>query len=345
MEELSPRPRTSLVRRLTGALSWPWSWLFASSPARVHTTRQTTNEVDIYEILCEVRRIEIQSRRLVQNVIAGAYESVFKGRGMEFAEVREYTVEDDVRDIDWNVTARMGHPFIKRYAEERELTVMLLVDASFSHDFGTTTHTKAAVAARIAALLAFAAIQSNDRVGLIMFTSEVELYVPPKKGKRHVLRLVREMLYFQPRHAGTDLGRALRFLNQITTRRCVVFLISDFLSAGFEQPLSLANQRHDMVAITIVDPREFVLPCVGFIRLYDAETGEFTEIDTKCRHVRQHYNEQAREYYEQLESTFKRIGMDFVRVETGHHDGNSADGEAVYTRPLLQFFHKRAMRR
>lgn len=298
----------------------------------------------LQEVIREVRRIEIRSSRLVNDVIAGAYESVFKGRGMEFAEVREYMVGDDIRTIDWNVTARMGHPYVKRYVEERELTVMLLVDASSSHDFGTTTRTKANVAANICALLAFAAIQNNDRVGLILFTDEIELFVPPKKGRQHVLRLVRELLYFRPRHRGTNLAQAVEYLNQVMTRRCVAFLVSDFLSSNFERPLMLANQHHDLVAIGIVDPREVEMPKVGFINLFDAETGEPIQIDTSSAAVRESYAQQAARDQEQLDALFRRVGVDFIRVATGFSTPDERGDEYAYVQPLLAFFRRRARR-
>lgn len=321
------------------------SWFGWFSPvAEGHARARDAGGPSLQDVIREVRRIEIHSRRLVDDVLGGAYESVFKGRGMEFSEVREYMVGDDIRTIDWNVTARMGHPFVKRYVEERELTVMLLVDASSSHDFGTTSRTKANVAVNISALLAFAAIQNNDRVGLILFTDEVELFVPPKKGRQHVLRLVRELLYFRPRHAGTDVARALEYLNQVIRKRCVAFLISDFISTDFERPLNLANQRHDMVAVSIVDPREREMPKVGFINLFDAETGEPIQIDTSSGAVRAAYRERAAEELARLEQAFRRLGVDHVQVATGAPGGDGEDGEAAYIQPLLRFFRQRAKR-
>ncbi|MFQ5628135.1 MAG: DUF58 domain-containing protein, partial [bacterium] len=231
------------------------------------------------EILKKVKSIEIQTRGMVNDVFSGEYHSVFKGRGMEFAEVREYQFGDDIRTIDWNVSARMGCPYIKVFDEERELTVMLLVDASRSADFGTQKQMKGEIAAEICALLAFSAIKNNDKVGLIIFTDKIEIFVPPRKGKKHVLRVIRELLYHKPVGAQTDLSLALEYLSRLITRRAVVFLISDFQDENYEQSLRIASRKHDLIAITITDPREVVLPDVGFIELEDAETGETILID------------------------------------------------------------------
>ena len=225
------------------------------------------------EILKKVRQIQIRTRSVVSDMFAGQYHSVFKGQGMEFQEVREYAPGDEIRSIDWNVTARMGHPFIKKYREERELTVMLLVDISGSQSFGSGAQFKKDLAAELAAVLAFAAIQNNDRVGLILFTDQIEHYVPPKKGPRHVLRVIRDVLYFEPKHRGTAIGPALDYLNKVAHRKTVTFVISDFLDDNFKRALSVTARRHDLISIVTRDPRESEWPDAGIIEWQDAETG------------------------------------------------------------------------
>ncbi|HXI01740.1 MAG TPA: DUF58 domain-containing protein, partial [Candidatus Saccharimonadales bacterium] len=225
------------------------------------------------EVLKTVRRIEIRTRRLVQESMAGEYHSVFRGRGMEFSEVREYQVGDDVRSIDWNVSARMGHPFVKKFVEERELTVFLVVDVSGSKRFGSAARTKGELAAEVGALLAFSAIKNNDRVGAILFTGEVERYIPPKKGRSHVLRVIREILSFEPVDSRTSISAALEYAARVLRRHCVLFLISDFLDTGFERPLAIASRKYDMACIAIEDRREEEIPAVGLVELEDAETG------------------------------------------------------------------------
>ncbi len=237
------------------------------------------------EILRKIRRIELRTRRLVQNSFAGAYQSVFKGRGMNFDEVREYTPGDEIRTIDWNVTARMNTPYVKKFTEEREMTVMLLVDVSASGSYGSVESSKRELAAEVASILAFSAIQNNDKVGLILFTDEVEMFIPPKKGRLHTLRLIREMLYFEPARRGTNLAAALDYLNRVTSRRAVVFVISDFMSADFTKPLTVTAKRHDLVAMPVIDPGEEELPSVGILTLEDAETGEQIDINTSSRAV------------------------------------------------------------
>ena len=238
------------------------------------------------EILKRVRRIEITTRGMVNDVFSGEYHSVFKGRGVEFSEVRQYQIGDDIRTIDWNVTARYGEPFVKVFEEERELTVILMVDASSSGEFGTVELMKGEIAVEICALLAFSAIKNNDNVGLLIFTDKVEKFVPPRKGKSHVLRVLRELLYFRPEDRRTDIRTALDYLNRVVRRRSVVFLVSDFLSPNYEKALRIANRKHDVVAIQVVDPRETELPEVGYIELEDAETGEITLLDTGREEVR-----------------------------------------------------------
>ncbi len=286
------------------------------------------------EILRKVRRIEIRTNRMVNETLAGRYHSVFRGRGMEFSEVREYQPGDDIRAIDWNVTSRMGHPYIKKYVEERELTVLLAVDCSASDRFGTATQTKGEMAAEIAALIAFTAIKNNDRVGLLMFTDQIELYLPPGKGVEHVLRVVRELLIFRPKHKGTSLALGLDKLNKMVRKRAVVFLISDFLDEGYERQLRLASRRHDLIAVTLADLREEELPSLGLLRLEDAETGRELVVDTSRRRVRQAFVQAARERRETRDGLLKRSGVDVVDVRTDHS----------YERPLLQFFRRRQRR-
>lgn len=284
------------------------------------------------EILKKVKRIELRTRNLVNTIFAGEYHSVFKGRGMAFAEVREYQPGDDVRTIDWNVTARMGDPFVKVFDEERELTVILMVDASASGDFGTVAQMKGEIGAEICALLAFSAIQNNDRVGLIIFTDEVELFIPPKKGKKHVLRVIRELLYFQPSGRSTNIDTALEYLNRVTYRRSVVFLVSDFFASDYEKALRVANRRHDLVAIALEDPREYDLPAIGIVELEDAETGEGIMVDFGDAAVRDAFQKLTRKERDERDSLFRRMGLDAVNIST----------QGAYHEPLMQFFRMRA---
>src|SRR6202165_1670653 len=232
------------------------------------------------EVLRQIRRLQLRARRAVEDMLGGEYHSVFKGAGVAFEEVREYQPGDDIRAIDWNVTARMGHPFIKRFIEERELTVLLVVDESGSQQFGTRLQQKREVAAELAAVLAFSAISNNDRVGLVQFTDRVERFVPPRKGTRHVLRLIRDVLFFQPQRRGTSLREGLDYLNRVLHRRAIIFLLSDFLDRDFEGALKRTGRRHDLIAVRISDPREEELPAVGLLELEDAETGERLLLDT-----------------------------------------------------------------
>src|SRR5256886_13377516 len=249
--------------------------------------------VDTSEILKKIRNLEIKTKGLVETVFAGNYHSVFKGRGMNFEDVREYQPGDDIRAIDWNVTARLGNAFVKKFTEERELTVMLIVDVSASGNFGSTTQSKRELAAEVACLLAFSAIRNNDKVGLILFTDRVELFIPPKKGRSHTLRLIREILFFEPKGRGTERALALDYLNKIVTRRAVVFFISDFQGPDFSRALAVSGRRHDFVAIHIHDEREKVLPNIGIITLEDAETGEHIEINTGDRGIRARFSDLA----------------------------------------------------
>ena len=280
------------------------------------------------ELFRKVRQIEITTKRLVTDVFAGQYHSVFKGRGMEFDEVREYEFGDDIRTIDWNVTARTGHPHVKKFVEERELTVMIMVDASQSCQFATVNALKSKLAAEIAALLAFSAIRNNDKVGLIIFTDKIELYIPPRKGSSHVLRVIREVLYFEPKGRQTDLIEALDFLNNITKRKTVCFLVSDFMESDeksreeLKKVMTIANKRHDLIPVTLNDPREYELPDCGLISLEDAETGETVLVDTSNRRIRERYQKEGRERRTARERLFRSTGVDHVDIST---DGSYAD--------------------
>ena len=286
------------------------------------------------EILKKVKRIEIATRGLVNEVFSGEYHSVFKGRGMEFAEVREYQIGDDIRSIDWNVTARSGHPYVKVFDEERELTVMLLVDVSSSGNFGTTSQMKGEVAAELCAVLAFSAIKNNDKVGLIIFSDKIEKFIPPRKGKKHVLRVIREILYFKPEDSRTDLNVALGFLSRVIKRKSIVFLISDFLTENYEKSLQIANKKHDIISIDIIDPREVEMPGVGFLELEDAETGETIVVDTSNPVIRNDFYSQSKEERESREKFFKSIGVDNIDIKT----------DQSYVEPITRFFRMRAKR-
>ncbi len=287
------------------------------------------------EVLKQVRRIEIRTRRLVNDVFSGEYHSVFKGRGMEFAEVREYQPGDDVRTIDWNVTARLGHPFVKQFTEERELTVILLVDVSGSGDFGTRGRLKGALAAEIAAVLAFSAVTNNDKVGLILFTDRIEEYVAPRKGKKHVLRVIREILYFKPEGTGTDLKVPLEHLARVQKRKAVVFLISDFQTDNYVSALKLVARRHDLVAVRITDPHENVLPNVGLMETVDPETGRRNLVDTSSRKVRAHFAARRALREAATRAAFKEARVESIELQT----------DRPYQIPLVQFFAKREKRR
>jgi len=286
------------------------------------------------ELARKIRYIEIYTSKAVNDVLAGEYESVFKGRGMEFDEVREYAPGDEIRTIDWNVTARMGHPYVKRFVEERELTAMFLVDLSASGAFGSVEKTKNEVAAEVCALLAFSAIKNNDKVGLIVFTDAVEMYVPPKKGTSHVLRLIRELLNFKPRQARTDIVDALDYLGRVTHKRCVVFLVSDFQGEGFEKPMRVLGRRHDLIAMSVTDPREKTMPAVGLIELEDAETGEFELIDTGSPAVRRQYEALGRARTKRLRDAFRSMGVDHIDITSGRD----------YVRDMIAFFRSRERR-
>ncbi|MEW6252016.1 MAG: DUF58 domain-containing protein [Planctomycetota bacterium] len=286
------------------------------------------------EVLRKVRRIQIVTAALVQDVFAGQYHSAFKGRGVEFEEVREYQLGDDVRTIDWNVTARTGRPFVKNYREERELTVMLLVDVSASQAFGTRSQLKRELVAELGAVLAFSAIQNNDKVGLILFTDRIERAVPARKGVRHVLRVVRELLYNEPAGRGTDIAGALEYLRMLH-RRAVVFLISDFAAPEFRGALRIVRHRHDLIPVVIRDEREQRLPAVGYVELLDPETDEQVLLDTRSRAVRRRFAELAARRDEQLTAEFRRLRTDWLWLRTGE----------TYIDALRAFFRRRERRR
>jgi uncharacterized protein (DUF58 family) len=292
--------------------------------------------MDTKELLKKVRQIQIKASRLVDDVLAGEYGSVFKGRGMEFDEVRQYVPGDEIRTIDWNVTARTGVPHVKRFVEERELTVVLVVDLSSSGRFGTVRQLKSEIAAEICALLAFSAIRNQDKVGLVLFTDAVEKYVPPKKGKKHVLRVIRELLDFRPRGGATDIGAALEYLSRVVRRRSVVFLVSDFQAepSSFERALKLAGRRHDVIAITINDPREMALPDLGLLELEDVETGEEMLIDTRSLRIRSGYSSRRAKETGTRDDLFRRIDVDQIAART----------DRPYIDSVLRFFRMRERR-
>lgn len=286
------------------------------------------------DVLRQVRLIELRTRGLVNSVLSGEYRSVFKGQGMEFSEVREYQPGDEVRTIDWNVTARMRQPYVKRYIEERELTVMLAVDLSGSERFGTVSRFKSELATELSAVLAMAAIRNNDRVGALLFTDRVEHVVRPGKGRRHVMRLVRDLLAWTPEDVGTDIGRAAEYLARLLSRRTIVFVISDFVAPALERPLKQLAQRHDVVAVTIEDPRERVLPDMGLVRFTDPETGVTVDVNTSHRAVRDRYEQQVRAEREARTQLFRRLAIDEIAVRT----------DRSYVEPLLRFFRARVER-
>jgi len=291
--------------------------------------------MDQKEIFKKIRRIEIKTRRVVNDLFSGEYHSTFKGRGMEFEEVRQYEPGDDIRLIDWNVTARTGYPFIKKFREERELSVIFLVDMSSSGFFGTKERFKEETAAELCALLAFSAIKNNDKVGMIIFTDRIEKFIPPKKGKAHVLRLIREILYFEPVGKKTDIAAGLEYFNRVIKKKSVVFLISDFLSEDYLKPLHIANNKHDIIAVKISDPRELKFENVGLIELEDAETGETVIIDTGSSAFRLDFAQKAETDNFALKRSFHLINIDFIQIVT----------DQSYIVPLINFFRMREKRR
>ncbi|MDP6542310.1 MAG: DUF58 domain-containing protein [Phycisphaerales bacterium] len=287
------------------------------------------------DLLKKVRRIELRTSRLVDDVLAGSYHSAFKGRGMEFEEVRQYQIGDDVRSIDWNVSARFGEPFVKLYREERELTVILLVDVSASQHFGTNEQYKDELVAEICATLSISAIRNNDKVGLICFSDRIEAYIPPRKGTKHVLRVIRELLALEPEGRGTDLAGALEFLGKVQRKRSIVFLVSDLQDRNWQHPLKIANKRHDVVAVSTEDPAESNLQNVGLIRMENPETGETRVIDSSSKRVRQVWSQLATESRIAVEQTLRRCKVDQIQIKTGE----------PFTGALRQFFTRREERR
>jgi len=287
------------------------------------------------DLIKRIRQIQIYSSRAVNASFAGQYESVFKGRGMQFDEVREYTPGDDIRAIDWNVTARTGKPFIKRFVEERELTVLFAVDLSASGEFGTVNKMKNELAAEFCAVLAFAAAKNNDKVGLLIFTDRIELFIPPKKGSRHVLRLIRELLAFKMPRRRTNIPMALDYVARVMRRRATVFVVSDFIETGFKKPLSLLNKRHDVVAVPVRDRVEIAMPSVGLIEVQDAETGEIMVVDTSSGRFRHQYGDSSSRRFEELKGMLRSSNVDFIPIAT----------DKPYINDLIQFFHMRHRRR
>ncbi len=283
------------------------------------------------DLLKRVRKIEIKTRGLSQQIFAGEYHSAFKGRGMAFSEVREYQFGDDIRSIDWNVTARFNHPYIKIFEEERELTVMLLIDVSGSREFGTQSMLKKNMITEIAAVLSFSAINNNDKIGVIMFSDRIEKFIPPKKGRQHILRIIRELIDFVPVSRGTNISEALRYLTNAIKKRSTAFLISDFMDENFNDALKIASKKHDLVGLRIYDEREAELPSIGLVQLKDAETGEHIWIDTSDRTIRDNYKNAWLSKERTINETLKKVGVDFVTIAT----------DQDYVRPLIKLFKKR----
>jgi uncharacterized protein (DUF58 family) len=291
--------------------------------------------MDTKELLKKVRKIEIKTRGLSNQIFSGEYQSAFKGQGMAFSEVREYQVGDEIRTIDWNVTARFNHPYVKVFDEERELTVMLLVDVSGSENFGTQTRQKQELATELCAVLAFSAIQNNDKVGVIFFSDHIEKFIPPKKGRSHILMIIRELIDFKPKHKGTNIAEALRYFTSAIKKRCTAFLISDFISDPFENELKIANRKHDLVALRLFDIHEEEFPDLGLIPVKDEETGSVEWINTSDPNIRKSFKSAALERNGRLQDTFKKSGVDFTRIGTHQN----------YVQPLMSLFKKRGARK
>jgi uncharacterized protein (DUF58 family) len=291
--------------------------------------------MDSAEIFKKVRQIEIKTRGLSNQIFSGQYHSVFKGRGMAFSEVREYQYGDDIRSIDWNVTARFNHPYVKIFDEERELTVMLLIDVSGSNRFGSRSRLKQEMITEIAAVLAFSAIQNNDKVGVIFFSDQVEKFIPPKKGTSHILRIIRELIDFRPVHQQTRISEAAKYFTNVIKKRCTAFLLSDFYDKDFGDALKITNKKHDLIALQIYDERETELPAVGLIRVLDEETGEMMWVDSGSAGVRDHYHKWYADHQAYLDDLFRRSGIDAVKIRT----------DQDYVKPLTMLFRKRESRR
>ncbi|MBQ9474581.1 MAG: DUF58 domain-containing protein [Bacteroidales bacterium] len=288
--------------------------------------------MDSISLIKKVRKIEIKAKGLSSQVFSGEYHSAFKGRGMAFSEVREYQYGDDVRNIDWNVTARLNHPYVKVFEEERELTVMLLVDVSGSNRFGTLLQFKQDLIAEVAATLAFSAITNNDKVGVIMFSDHIVQFIPPKKGRTHILRIIRELISYNPTTSGTDIGEAMRYFTSVIKKRCTAFLISDFYAAGYEHAMKIASRKHDLVAIRISDRREKELTDLGLAKFYDPESGSTAWVDTSSASVRRQYSKAYTSMEEQIVNTFQRYGIDNTEIMTGED----------FAKPLMKLFKMRA---
>jgi uncharacterized protein (DUF58 family) len=287
--------------------------------------------VETKELLKKVRKIEIKTRGLTRHIFAGEYHSAFKGRGMIFSEVREYQYGDDIRNIDWNVTARFNHPYVKVFEEERELTVMLLIDVSGSGDFGTREQMKRDLITEIAAVLSFSAIENNDKIGVILFSDSVEKFIPPQKGRKHILRIIRELLEYHPQSLGTDISESLRFLTNAIKKRCTAFLISDFRDKGYARSLQIANNKHEVAALHVYDRRETSLPALGLLRVLDAESGKERWIDSSKSTVRENYGMKWESHLEIMKEIFSRAGVDSVSLQTGED----------YVQPLIRLFKQR----
>jgi len=287
--------------------------------------------VETKELLKKVRQIEIKTRGLSKQIFAGEYHSAFKGRGMSFSEVREYQYGDDVRTIDWNVTARYDKAYIKTFEEERELTVMLLIDISGSQNFGTSQRFKKDLITEIAAVISFSAIQNNDKVGVIFFSDKIEKFIPPQKGKKHILRIIRELLSVKPENKKTDISSALRYFTNVVKKRSTAFLISDFIDENFEKALQITNHKHDLIALHIFDKREYELPNVGFIKLQDAETGKELYVDTGKKSVRDNFKQLQNKNLKKIKQSFDKAGIDSVKIKT----------DEDYIKPLLMLFKNR----
>jgi uncharacterized protein (DUF58 family) len=287
--------------------------------------------VEAIELLKKVRRIEIKTRGLTRQIFAGEYHSAFKGRGIAFNEVREYQYGDDIRNIDWNVTARFNHPYVKVFEEERELTVMLLIDLSGSGNFGTKVSFKRDLMTEVAAVLSFSAIYNNDKIGVIFFSETVEKFIPPQKGRKHILRIIRELLDFKPRSNNTNLGEPLRFLTNAIKKRCTAFIISDFIAPDFDEALKIAANKHDVVALRVYDPFERELPDIGFVKVRDSETGTEKWIDTSSSLTRKAYSRWWSDHTGNVEGTFRKYGVDSVSLSTGED----------YVKPLIKLFENR----
>ena len=291
--------------------------------------------MNTYSLLKKVRQIEIKTKGLSNHIFAGEYNTAFKGTGMAFSEVREYQPGDDLRSIDWNVTARYNAPFVKVFEEEREMTVILLIDMSASGNFGTSKQFKKELATEIAAILAFSAIKNNDKVGVIFFTDQIEKFIPPKKGKSHILRIIRELVSFEPYGKKTNISKSLEYFNSVIKKRSICFMLSDFVSPEFEQPLKIANRKHDIVGIRIQDKREYILPNIGLLPVQNCETEEQIFIDTSDKKNREYFKKNKIEKNKKIKQTFTKSGVDLIDIETG----------IDYIKPLITFFKNRGQKK